>query len=57
MIRGYQVDLRLLSEHLTDTRYGWGAACEESKPLAKRPMSTLSYDVLGESVNTWHTST
>ena len=26
-IRGYQTDLRLFSEYLTDARYGWVAAC------------------------------
>jgi len=29
-IRGYQTDLRLFSEYLTDSRYGWVAACEEA---------------------------
>jgi integrase/recombinase XerC len=29
-IRGYQTDLRLFSEYLTDGRYGWATACEES---------------------------
>jgi integrase len=29
-IRGYQTDLRLFSEYLTDGRYGWAVACEES---------------------------
>ena len=29
-IRGYQTDLRLFSEYLTDARYGWTAACEEA---------------------------
>lgn len=29
-IRGYQTDLRLFSEYLTDARYGWAAACEEA---------------------------
>lgn len=29
-IRGYQSDLRLFSEFLTDARYGWAAACEEA---------------------------
>ena len=29
-IRGYQVDLRLFSDYLVDSRYGWGAACEEA---------------------------
>lgn len=27
-IRGYQTDLRLFSEYLTDSRYGWASACE-----------------------------
>jgi integrase/recombinase XerC len=27
-IRGYQTELRLFSEYLTDARYGWAAACE-----------------------------
>ena len=29
-IRGYQTDLRLFSEYLTDVRYGWAVACEEA---------------------------
>src|ERR1035437_3723244 len=29
-IRGYQTDLRLFSEYLTDGRYGWAAACQEA---------------------------
>ena len=29
-IRGYQTELRLFSEYLTDARYGWAAACEEA---------------------------
>jgi integrase/recombinase XerC len=29
-IRGYQTDLRLFSEYVTDGRYGWAAACEEA---------------------------
>jgi integrase/recombinase XerC len=29
-IRGYQTDLRLSSEYLTDARYGWAVACEEA---------------------------
>ena len=29
-IRGYQADLRLFSEYLTDGRYGWAAACEKA---------------------------
>ena len=28
-IRGYQTELRLFSEYLTDGRYGWAVACEE----------------------------
>lgn len=27
-VRGYQTDLRLFSEYLTDARYGWVAVCE-----------------------------
>jgi site-specific recombinase XerD len=27
-IRGYQTDLRLFSEYLCDSRYGWNTACE-----------------------------
>src|SRR6266567_3223987 len=27
-IRGYQTDVRLFSEYLCDSRYGWAAACE-----------------------------
>jgi integrase/recombinase XerC len=29
-IRGYQTDLRLFSEYVTDGRYGWAVACEEA---------------------------
>jgi integrase/recombinase XerC len=29
-IRGYQVDLRLFGDYLTDPRYGWARRCEES---------------------------
>jgi site-specific recombinase XerD len=29
-IRGYQVDLRLFGDYLTDPRYGWARSCEES---------------------------
>jgi integrase/recombinase XerC len=29
-IRGYQTDLRLFSEYLTDGRYGWAVACEKA---------------------------
>jgi integrase/recombinase XerC len=28
-IRGYQMDLRLFSEYLCDSRYGWAVACEK----------------------------
>jgi len=28
-IRGYQMGLRLFSEYLCDSRYGWAASCEE----------------------------
>ncbi len=36
-IRGYQTDLRLFSEYLTDGRYGWAVECEKafgSHPVA-----------------------
>lgn len=29
-VRGYQTDLRLFSEYLTDGRYGWAVACEQA---------------------------
>ena len=29
-IRGYQTDLRLFSEYLTDGRYGWAVECEQA---------------------------
>src|SRR5262249_42551999 len=29
-VRGYQTELRLFSEYLTDARYGWAAACDEA---------------------------
>ena len=29
-VRGYQTELRLFSEYLTDARYGWAAVCEEA---------------------------
>lgn len=29
-VRGYQTDLRLFNEYLTDARYGWVSACEEA---------------------------
>jgi integrase/recombinase XerC len=28
-VRGYQTELRLFSEYLTDARYGWAGVCEE----------------------------
>jgi integrase/recombinase XerC len=37
-IRGYQVDLRLFSEYLTDARYGWGVACEEAFGVGAHPV-------------------
>jgi integrase/recombinase XerC len=29
-IRGYQNDLRLFNEHLTDGRYGWAVGCQKA---------------------------
>jgi len=29
-VRGYQTDLRLFGEYLTDGRYGWAVACQEA---------------------------
>jgi integrase/recombinase XerC len=29
-IRGYQTELRMFTEYLTDARYGWAAACEDA---------------------------
>jgi site-specific recombinase XerD len=37
-VRGYQVDLRLFSEYLTDPRYGWGEACEEAFGAGVHPV-------------------
>jgi site-specific recombinase XerD len=39
-IRGYQTDLRLFSEYLTDGRYGWAAACAVA---AKRKGALAAY--------------
>ena len=36
-IRGYQMELRLFSEYLCDSRYGWAAACEEEFGLGVHP--------------------
>ena len=38
-IRGYQVTLRLFSEFLTDPRYGWVAACEETFGKGTHPVA------------------
>ncbi|MGH2926683.1 MAG: tyrosine-type recombinase/integrase, partial [Solirubrobacteraceae bacterium] len=38
-IRGYQVDLRLFSDYLTDPRYGWRAACEEAFGEGTHPVA------------------
>src|ERR1035437_383177 len=37
-IRGYQTDLRLFSEYLTDGRYGWAVAGEEAFGQSPAPM-------------------
>ncbi|MGH3629683.1 MAG: tyrosine-type recombinase/integrase [Sciscionella sp.] len=37
-IRGYQVDLRLFSEYVTDGRYGWGTVCEEAFGSGNHPV-------------------
>ena len=29
-VRCYQMDLRIFSQYLVDTRYSWGGACEEA---------------------------
>jgi hypothetical protein len=36
-IRGYQTDLRLFSEYLTDARYGWVATCEREFGPSRYP--------------------
>jgi integrase/recombinase XerC len=38
-IRGYQTDLRLFSEYLTDGRYGWAVACEEAFGPGNHPVA------------------
>jgi len=38
-IRGYQTDLRLFSEYLTDGRYGWAVACEEAFGPGAHPVA------------------
>jgi len=37
-IRGYQTDLRLFSEYLTDGRYGWALACEQAFGPGRHPV-------------------
>ncbi len=37
-IRGYQTDLRLFSEYITDRRYGWAVACEEAFGPGRHPV-------------------
>lgn len=37
-IRGYQVDLRLFSEYVTDSRYGWASVCEETFGAGVHPV-------------------
>jgi site-specific recombinase XerD len=37
-IRGYQTDLRLFTEYLTDSRYGWVAACEREFGPGRHPV-------------------
>ncbi|MGH8299389.1 MAG: site-specific integrase, partial [Steroidobacteraceae bacterium] len=38
-IRSYQVDLRLFSRYITDPRYGWPSACEESFGPGMHPVA------------------
>ncbi len=38
-IRGYQTDLRLFSEYLTDGRYGWAVACQEAFGPGAHPVA------------------
>jgi integrase/recombinase XerC len=38
-IRGYQTDLRLFSEYLTDGRYGWAVACEKAFGPGRHPVA------------------
>lgn len=37
-IRGYQTDLRLFSEYITEARYGWAVACEEAFGPGRHPV-------------------
>src|SRR5262245_15081198 len=37
-IRNYQMELRLLSEFLTDARYGWVSACEREFGAGVHPV-------------------
>jgi site-specific recombinase XerD len=37
-VRGYQTDLRLFTEYLTDARYGWAAACEAEFGTGMHPV-------------------
>ncbi len=38
-IRSYQVDLRLFSEYLIDSRYGWVTACEDAFGPGRHPVA------------------
>ena len=38
-VRGYQTDLRLFSEYLTDGRYGWAVACEQAFGQGMHPVA------------------
>ncbi len=38
-VRGYQTDLRLFSEYLTDGRYGWAVACEQAFGPGAHPVA------------------
>lgn len=38
-VRSYQVDLRLFSEYIVDSRYGWVAACEEAFGAGVHPVA------------------
>jgi integrase/recombinase XerC len=44
-IRGYQTDLRLFSEYLTDARYGWAVACESNSRTPARRARTVFISV------------
>jgi hypothetical protein len=41
-IRGYQMDLRLFSKYLCDSRYGWAAACETAFGPGRSPARSCS---------------